>query len=75
MDSSRDSLNSFMAKSLPTYESLFKAGHSDSQALVLFESYICYRALLDVLSLRTSRWELLVKGIKLQLQGGNMLVS
>lgn len=56
-----NSLNSFMAKSLPTYENLFKAEHSDNQALVLFENYLCYRALLDVLSMRASRWEHLVK--------------
>ena len=40
---------------------LFKPEHSHSQALVLFESYLCYRTLLDVLSLRNSRWEHLVK--------------
>ena len=56
-----DPLNAFMAKSVPRYEDLFKAKHSDKQALMLFENYLCYRALLDVLSLRVSRWENLVK--------------
>ena len=56
-----DALNIFMAKSVPNYAELFKSEHSESQALVLFENYLCYRALLDVLSLRVSRWEHLVK--------------
>ena len=35
--------------------------HLDEQALLLFEGYLCYRALQDVLSLRTSHWEHLVE--------------
>ena len=47
---------------IPTYEDLFKIKHSDNQGLLLFEDYLCYRALQDVLSLRESRWEKLVQG-------------
>ena len=53
-------LTSFRSPTIPTYVDLFKVRHSDDQALLLFEDYLCYRALLDVLSLRTSRWEHLV---------------
>ena len=58
MDSSL--LTSFRSGTIPTYADLFKVKHSDNQALLLFVDYLCYRALQDVLSLRTSRWEHLV---------------
>ena len=54
-------LTSFKCRTIPTYVDLFKVRHSDDQALLLFEDYLCYRALQDVLSLRTSRWEHLVQ--------------
>ncbi|XP_065884313.1 telomeric repeat-binding factor 2-like isoform X2 [Dysidea avara] len=56
-----DSLTSFLSHSVPTYKDLFTVRHPENQALLLFENYLCYRALLDVLSLRSSRWEELVK--------------
>ena len=49
---------------IPTYEALFEVKHNDDQALMLFEDYLCYRSLQDVLSLRTSRWEQLVQSKK-----------
>ena len=56
-----DLLTSFKSPTVPVYADLFKVRHSDNQALLLFEDYLCYRALQDVLSLRASRWERLVK--------------
>ena len=56
-----DALNTFMVKEVPNYAVLFKSEHSESRALMLFENYLCCRALLDVLSLRVSHWEHLVK--------------
>lgn len=55
------SLTGFMSHNVPTYVDLFKVKHSDNEAVILFQSYLCYRALQDVLSLRTSRWEYLVQ--------------
>lgn len=56
-----DLLTGFKSHSIPTYVDLFKVKHSDNQALILLEDYLCYRALRESLSLRTSRWEYLVQ--------------
>lgn len=56
-----DLLTGFKSHSIPTYADLFKVKHSDNQALILLEDYLCYRALRESLSLRTSRWEYLVQ--------------
>ena len=50
-----------ISHTIPKYADLFNVRHSDEQALLLFENYLCYRALMEyVLSLHTSRWEQLM---------------